>query len=190
MQDENEEYVQETMRLCSIPGCDRIHKAKSLCAMHYSRKAKTGTTDNPKTKMCRVPGCHQKHASKGMCHTHYQRKARTGSVLRRTHQIDKTCMVDHCSERAETMNLCRAHYGAKKRYGNPYVTKRVIIAREKTCLLVGCSDHQRARGLCQRHYFRALSQKKTGKITDLPDFIARENQKRTEYATTKRGDDK
>ena len=30
-------------RTCEVPGCERKHVAKGLCAVHYERKRKTGT---------------------------------------------------------------------------------------------------------------------------------------------------
>ena len=38
------------MKVCSVPDCQRPFKCKSLCAMHYDRFKRTGTTDRIKTE--------------------------------------------------------------------------------------------------------------------------------------------
>lgn len=35
------------MRLCGLAGCDRVHEARNLCAMHYQRQRKGLLLDAP-----------------------------------------------------------------------------------------------------------------------------------------------
>lgn len=71
------------MRLCSIEGCEKKHKAKGLCAMHYRRLKKNGTTDLPEKtpfwRPCDIPGCEKPHYAKGYCVMHYARNKKYGS---------------------------------------------------------------------------------------------------------------
>jgi len=56
---------------CSIEGCDRAHRAKGLCSMHYYRGRR------PEVKRrCGLDGCDKPHSAKGFCRLHYVRSSR------------------------------------------------------------------------------------------------------------------
>jgi hypothetical protein len=63
--------------LCSIPGCERPHKAQGLCMAHYKAKLRAERTTGEK---CSVVGCDRFVDAKGLCLTHYSRVYRTGSL--------------------------------------------------------------------------------------------------------------
>jgi len=69
------------MRICSIPGCGRKHKAKGWCFKHYMRMKRSGDPliisrerSSPVSEACSVPGCNRKHWGKGYCSLHYNKK--------------------------------------------------------------------------------------------------------------------
>ena len=68
------------MKPCTIPGCPNPHKAKGLCAVHYSdkRRRDEGRSVRVTYEHCTVPGCDRPHIAKGMCALHRQRQ-RTGT---------------------------------------------------------------------------------------------------------------
>ena len=59
---------------CTIPSCDKKHKAKGLCAYHY-RVERNKTTK----RRCTFEGCDKPHVAKGYCAEHYDRWRATGS---------------------------------------------------------------------------------------------------------------
>lgn len=74
------------VKLCTVDGCDRPHKANGLCGLHYDRMRRTGSlekTSNRKPKekrYCSVEGCDRNHFAKNYCAMHYERVKRTGEV--------------------------------------------------------------------------------------------------------------
>ena len=66
------------MRLCSIEGCSKIHKAKGYCRKHYERWFNNG---NPLIALrnyehsdnCSIANCNKPYARRGYCHGHYKR---------------------------------------------------------------------------------------------------------------------
>ena len=102
-------------RLCDIPGCGRVHYARSWCRSHYARWQETGDVrpDDPikvrvKYDHCTIDGCNNPHHSSGLCGGHRSRLLRLGDV-----QIDKPLMkvgakgsgwIDHRGYRYRTIN--------------------------------------------------------------------------------------
>lgn len=71
-------------RTCEVPGCERKHRCKGLCGLHYDRARRTGTTDAPTLvppRECSVPGCGRAHTCRGYCRAHYGRLLRYGDVM-------------------------------------------------------------------------------------------------------------
>lgn len=68
---------------CSIPGCDRVSKARGWCNTHYQRWRVHGTVDDPVVveRLCSVSGCDRKHERLGYCQMHARRLDATGDPL-------------------------------------------------------------------------------------------------------------
>ena len=62
------------VRICSIKGCQNVHKGRGFC---YNHLAKEVFTDS---KLCTHGGCNNKHKGRGYCDKHLQRLRKWGDV--------------------------------------------------------------------------------------------------------------
>ena len=86
--------------ICSVDGCDRSHKAKGFCSMHYNRYRRNGDPlyvlkDYNNTGICSISGCFAKYEAKGYCKKHYERYIVHGDPLysknrKEIHGLSKT----------------------------------------------------------------------------------------------------
>lgn len=67
-------------RTCTIDGCAKAHRAKGLCAAHYSKAQRASIDDD--SPRCSVSRCKKPVFTKasGMCQMHLTRVKRHGSV--------------------------------------------------------------------------------------------------------------
>lgn len=72
---------------CSVPGCDRKHRARGWCSAHYRRFQRTGYVGRPEmhekypqAPVCAVKSCERVSMAKGYCDAHYQRLRAYGDV--------------------------------------------------------------------------------------------------------------
>lgn len=74
--------VKPNPRRCDIKDCDRPHKAKGMCAMHYRRYMEHGHPGRLQHinvgKTCQLEGCDLKATERLYCHRHYE-QSRTGN---------------------------------------------------------------------------------------------------------------
>ena len=69
---------------CSWKDCDKKHKAKGLCRLHYGRRKHGTPMDAPvqvhvkggRKGNCSYPGCNRKYLAKDLCTAHYFRQRR------------------------------------------------------------------------------------------------------------------
>jgi hypothetical protein len=75
--------------ICKVPDCDRRIASHELCALHWNRLRKRGTTDKwhglgpgrgGRPTPCSVKGCGAPIASHGMCHSHWRRFESRGTT--------------------------------------------------------------------------------------------------------------
>lgn len=138
------------MRLCSVEGCTRKHKARGYCANHYEQATYHGTCTQ---RTCTVEGCIREHHAKGYCHFHYEKFCRR--EYNRTHAYNRlhkpradglTCtMCDRPIYTHKSM-LCYRHY----QYDRNHTPRKDNL----TCLMCDKLIHTRKSMLCQRHYLR------------------------------------
>ena len=76
-------------RICSVDGCGRATKAKSLCQTHYNNLCRRGDPlkDPPKFTPipCKIAHCTLKSRAKGFCDTHYRMNRRHRDRLHGEH---------------------------------------------------------------------------------------------------------
>lgn len=126
-------------QLCTVPGCERALRARGMCATHYARWQKYGTTDLPprpiRGETCSVKGCARKatygHSGQELCNGHYHRLWRSGSVgaaeLKRWRVDPTPCVIDGCDTATKDLSgYCGKHLTRVKRHGSP----DVVIAPE------------------------------------------------------------
>lgn len=153
------------MRTCEIAACDRPHKAKGLCALHYGRNRRLGDPkahldlyekDRPKT--CSVIGCEAMTHTGAMCSSHYQRWRRHGDPLGGGRQRRKRgtppppCSIEGCDSPSLSRGWCSQHYVRWAKYGDPLEPDHSI--RRQVCTVDGCDELWAARGYCRKHYRR------------------------------------
>lgn len=72
------------VKTCSVEGCPRKARTKGLCASHYNRLWRSGTTGDAAFRgdgsLCVVEGCDRLRKSFEHCELHYGRLRRTGEV--------------------------------------------------------------------------------------------------------------
>lgn len=91
-----------------MDGCEQSVKARGLCAKHYSRWSRYGTTELPQRApvrrstraACSQDGCTDQTVGRGLCRKHYARWERTGDPqgLRRELAPTTQCAREGCSE--------------------------------------------------------------------------------------------
>lgn len=75
-------------RFCNVKRCQRVHKARGMCHMHYIRQHRNGHLELrrlPQQGPCQALGCLESARVKGRCRKHYLRmwlraKASTGEL--------------------------------------------------------------------------------------------------------------
>jgi hypothetical protein len=70
---------------CKVLGCKRTDRGgRGLCALHYKRMWKYGSTKKPPKRperLCSIEGCTKKHGARGYCRMHFARWKKWGDPL-------------------------------------------------------------------------------------------------------------
>jgi hypothetical protein len=100
---------------CSVSDCNEPCKGHDLCAKHYMRNLRRGTTDLVPYAKPRVLGkcasCDRDARIRDMCAVHYQRWIRT---TRR----ENACIVEGCDRGQYSNRMCHLHYQRFSKYGS------------------------------------------------------------------------
>lgn len=109
----------ETKR-CSVPGCQRKHKAKGFCNKHYIRQTRTGVWIKLKQdkKKCSVVRCGNDAIAKGLCNKHYKRVKKNGDTKETRKYGIKKCTVRGCYNAHSYGGFCAKHAQRVKRTGS------------------------------------------------------------------------
>ena len=75
----------QSTRTCSIDGCEKPVRCRSLCSVHYRRMLRHGDPEyvvpRPQYGLtCSVDGCEKDADTRGLCSAHYTRLLRYGEV--------------------------------------------------------------------------------------------------------------
>lgn len=117
---------------CSVDGCGRVRRRRSLCRRHYQEGLANGTLErvrHPNTgKTCRASKCFEPAVTRGLCGTDYARLQRSGwdeSVLEGYQNpvllyvnpdgTRKPCKVDGCENPASSKSICTTHRSQRQR---------------------------------------------------------------------------
>ena len=103
-------------RLCSVEGCNGIHKGLGYCQKHWQRFKKYGSADdsvlsrNTSKRLCPVPECSNIQKGLGFCKKHSYRLNKYGSaeaVVRqmRPRGMNRSEVVEYYISRADTTNF-------------------------------------------------------------------------------------
>lgn len=121
---------------CSISECDAPQYAVELCAKHYSRFQRHGTTDGPDTgqlKLCGIEGCESKSRARGWCNLHYRRWVLTGDPLK-----------TKCADRKDALRIAVSKTCTRCKLELPLedfpVRKEMLDGRHSHCLACGKLD--------------------------------------------------
>lgn len=160
--------MDNSIRTCSIDGCDKRHKARGWCNMHYMRWLSRGSVDDPVEyrKTCIEEGCDRPFFGLERCSLHYGRlKAQSAPV----------CLIESCEKPTRARGWCSMHYERWRRRGDTgdYEPERMPCApkdylshiEHSHCVIEGCDRPRRSTwGLCGLHYER----KRTGRDVAAP----------------------
>lgn len=102
------------MRICEFEGCERVHRAKGYCQLHYIQLRRGfGLTPLGQTH-CAVEDCTKPRNGQGYCVTHYANWRYTGDPL-----LSMGCTVAGCERKRERKDYCDMHYDRWKKTGDP-----------------------------------------------------------------------
>lgn len=115
-----------SIKICSVEGCEGNHYSKSFCEIHYKRHWRNRFTqlkaELPKSfKICSVADCNSKHFCKSFCIVHYGRYSRNGFTHLKPRQpkIVKFCSLENCQRPHYAKGFCLLHHRRNKKHGNP-----------------------------------------------------------------------
>lgn len=106
-----------THATCSVDGCDRAHYGKTLCAMHYQRWRKTGTTD-ARPDVCRKCGKPRTPENTIVEKSGKKRCRPCREAYNATFVSETPCSVADCGEQQIAKGLCGKHYQRVKIKGS------------------------------------------------------------------------
>ena len=159
---------------CSLDGCNRPHKAKGLCELHYRRRKSDIAPDKPLKgygKKCTLEGCNREFFAKGLCRIHYGRKQqgiRLDKPIPECAKVEKLCAHEGCNRPARTRLYCSLHHTRNER-GLPMDDPLRYSTPVKECTVEGCSKRVWSQGYCNPcHKKRA---KELLNQTDVKDWV-------------------
>lgn len=116
--------MNQSIKTCGVPGCEKPFRARDLCSAHYKRRSEQGVEGldaplrryNPGVE-CSVSGCEKVHKSLGFCSSHAARFQRHGDPLGgiQRHMVPVPCSENGCESRARTIGLCHKHATRKRK---------------------------------------------------------------------------
>lgn len=102
---------------CSIEGCPNKVQARGMCAKHYARVRRNGTTDTvyrqTGLRACSIDGCDRIVEALGLCHMHYARHLRGSDVATVPGPVRGGTLVDRAWRRVSSPDAggCRTWDG-------------------------------------------------------------------------------
>lgn len=135
---------------CTVPGCDRPHKARGYCPAHLQRwmrgvdvNVMLRERDTTAKEHCVETDCLNPVKAKGLCQMHYARLLRYGHTKYPDRKRPaKPCSMDGCENHAYAKGLCHAHYMRRslvhKKYGITTVEYDAMVdVHQGLCAICG-----------------------------------------------------
>ena len=131
------------MKICSVEGCGKKHRAKSFCLQHYDSFHRYGDANIPvkhyrsKAKkynlLCSIEGCNNIHEAKSYCNLHYDRFRKHGDPLKVRITPEK-CAAEGCDKKHRCKGYCQQHYDLNKRHGTPNIIPKKYAPNGSGCI--------------------------------------------------------
>lgn len=109
---------QRMFETCQVEGCERVHKARGYCSIHYQHHLR-GVPINPVVKTrdrnpppeCTEADCHSAVVGRGLCQMHYARFLRHGHTRYRDRKKPpKICAAPGCESYVYAKGKCHQHW--------------------------------------------------------------------------------
>jgi hypothetical protein len=126
------------VKICSVEGCERKHRSKGFCNMHYQRFLNHGDPliVHQHPVGCKVDGCEKKHKSNGYCSMHVSRIQRRGTLelTREKRGAALQWIIDHSKYDGDD---CIAYPFGKypNGYGYARYNGKSIVASRLMCMI-------------------------------------------------------
>lgn len=152
------EQTDMAKRTCSLPGCDKPHRALGYCNPHYLKFKRFGdplfAAPRANQQACAVEGCERQAKTRGWCLLHYGRWRATGDPLEvRTPEVIRKsptpCLRRDCEKPSAAHGLCKTHYSRLLRTGTAEARGGL-----DECTVDGCYRVHRSGGYCGMHLQR------------------------------------
>lgn len=108
---------------CSVDGCERRHKSRGLCNVHYMEAYRLAELP-PRTQPvqgCSIEDCDRKHVARGLCNRHYMRwRANATAVPTATRRIFSIPAVDGMKECTSCQRVLPVDAFYRSRYSDGY----------------------------------------------------------------------
>ena len=138
------------MKTCTFEGCEKPHRSKGLCAVHYTMKRRNKELmpinkriKKDPNKLCLIYGCIKASKVKDLCISHYKKTY--------------TCKVPDCTKVRQRKQYCKSHHNqiVLGKIPRKYILKEPRpIKQKETCAVITCMEMARTKGYCSRHYTR------------------------------------
>lgn len=144
------------MKICSIEGCDKKHRALGYCNMHWIRFHKYGNAlkrmRGEKRSSCNVELCDNNHYGLGYCKFHYDKikykEFKSSGVIKKP---NKVCIVEGCGK-LSFYKYCPKHYSRLRKNGDVNTVK--VIRGRIGCSVIECKSKHLKHGYCGMHWKR------------------------------------
>lgn len=113
--------VNKPIRLCTVEGCGKVHRARGFCPNHYAVFRYSFIKRSPQEGPCIVEGCEKDKQIKKMCVKHYKDSLRYQRITT-PELMHLKCKVEGCCIRVNAKGFCQRHYDRLKRIGSPLLT--------------------------------------------------------------------
>jgi len=120
--DSLESYGEMVMRICCVPDCGGIFKARGYCSKHLQQVDRVGGPYSIRKLKCIVPGCENGNVVKGHCSKHADQIRKRGAV----YSVLKYsgCFAPGCKRENYSRGYCSMHWRQIRDYGKLFSVSR------------------------------------------------------------------